>query len=67
MLSDSEMSFTATAFVEDDTVEGFAVVSAGHEIRLFGDRSPCKGDSFFYIAMRPSGPKARTRRGRPYR
>jgi hypothetical protein len=67
MLSDSETSFTATAFVKDDSVEGFAVVSPAHELGLFRDRSPCEGDSFFFIAMRPSGPKARTRRGRTYR
>jgi hypothetical protein len=67
MLSDSETSFTATAFVEDVSGEGCAVVSPAHELRLFGDRSPCEGDSFFYIAMRPSRPKARTRRGRSYR
>ena len=59
MLSDCETSFTATAFVEDDSVEGFAVVSPAHELRLFGDRSPCEGDSFFYIAMRVSRPGAR--------
>jgi hypothetical protein len=67
MLSDSEASFTATEFVDDDTVEGCAVASPAHELRLFGDRSPCEGDSFFYIAMRSSGPRARTRRGRSYR
>jgi hypothetical protein len=68
MLSETETNVTATAVVGNDAVEGCAATAyPAHECELFADRSP-EGESFFYIAMRVSRPRARAwHRGRSHR
>jgi hypothetical protein len=69
MLSEIETSFSAAAFVNNDAIDDCAATaSPAHEFRSCGERPPYEGDSFFYIAMRLSGPRVRTlRRGRSHR
>ena len=59
MPSESETSYSASAFADGGLANGRAVLEAPSEdLRLFGEWSPSEGGSFFFIAMRP-GPGAR--------
>ena len=64
MLSEIEMSGSATAFIGGDAVDETCTVLAapGGALGLFRKRSPFEGDSFFYIAMRISRHKVRAYR-----
>jgi hypothetical protein len=61
MLSEIETSWSATAFVGNDTVDRLRTVLAvpSDAFRLSEKRSHSEGDSFFYIAMRISRPRVR--------
>jgi hypothetical protein len=58
MLSDSETSVTATAFI--DTYPVAALTDRSEGLGFFGEWSPFT-DSFFYIAMGISQPRGRAR------